>query len=418
MLTRRRAAAAGAAGAALLCLALAAAPGAAATPAARSRPASLGPRAAVQLVRDTLSAWEITRGSGVTVAVLGSGVDPHVLGLAGKVMTGHNYVPLPYPPPVSGTIIASAIAGSGPTGTSPVGTIGRAPQARILGIRIYPEPSIPGAIAWDNSADWDSIIARAIREAVNRGAQVIYNTVSDLTDSLQLEQAVRYAVSRNVVVVSDGGGSRSNRNQPSYPVSLPGVLGVANAFLPGLVPPSPRFPSPRNESILISAPANQLLASGPAGPAYFVQNDWAAGAWVAGTAALIKSVYPSLSPGLVARAIALSARDHPPGGYNTAVGFGMINPAGALHEASVLVKLRATAASGSALASPSALLGPGPAAGVVDAVHHSLARLAGLGGAGAFGMACLVLAALLARRRKRRRPAPGWPAGAAQARWP
>jgi hypothetical protein len=96
----------------------------------------------------------------------------------------------------------------------------------------------------------------------------------------------------------------------------------------------------------------------------------------------------------------------------------MINPAGALHEASVLVKLRATAASGSALASPSALLGPDPAPGVVDAVHHSLARLAGLGGAGAFGMACLVLAALLARRRGRRRPAPGWPADAAQARWP
>ena len=418
MLTGRRAAAAAAAGAAFLCLALAAAPGAAATPAARSRPASLGPRAAAQLVRDTSSAWEITRGSGVTVAVLGSGVDPHAVGLAGKVVAGHNYVNLPYPPPVSGTIVASAIAGSGPTGTSPVGTIGRAPQARILGIRIYPEPTIPGAIAWDNSADWDSIIARAIREAANRGAQVIYDTVYDVQDSLQLEQAVQYAVSRNVVVVSDGGGSRSNRNQPSYPVSLPGVLGVANAYLPGLGAPSPRFPSPRNESILISAPGNPLLASGPAGADYFVQNDWAAGAWVAGTAALIKSVYPSLSPALVARAIALSARDHPPGGYSTATGFGMINPAGALHEASVLVKLRATAAPGPGVASPSALFGQGPAPGVIDAVHHSVAKLAGLGGAIALGMACLVLAALLGRWSRRRRPAPGRPAGAAHARWP
>lgn len=418
MLTGRRATVTvGVAGAAFGCLALAVAPGAVAAPAVRSRPASLGPRAAVQLVRDTVSAWEITRGSGVTVAVLGSGVDPHVVGLAGKVVTGHNYVSLPYPAPVSGTVIASAIAGSGPTGTSPVGTIGRAPQARILSIRIYPEPTIPGAIAWDNSADWDSIIARAIREAVNRGAQVIYDTVYDVQDSQPLEQAVRYAVSRNVVVVSDGGGSRANRNQLSYPASLPGVIGVANADLPGLVLPSPMIRSPRNESILISAPGNQLLASGPAGPDYFVQNDWAAGAWVAGTAALIKSVYPSLSPALVARAIALSARNHPRGGYNTAVGFGMINPVGALHEASVLVKLRATARPGPGVASPSAPLQPGPAPGAIDAVQHPVARLAGLGGAIALGMACLVMAALLARRPRRRRPAHGRP-GAAQVPWP
>lgn len=407
MLTGRRAAAVGAAGAAFGCLALAGASGAVAAPAAPSRAASLGPRAAVQLVKDTAGAWEITRGSGVTVAVLGSGVDAHAVGLQGKVVTGRGYVNLPYPPPVSGTAIASAIAGSGPTGTSPVGPIGRAPQARILSIRIYPEPSIPGAIAWDTSAAWDSIIARAIRQAVHRGAQVIYDTVYDLKDSLELEQAVQYAVSRNVVVVSDGGGTRSNRNQPSYPVSLPGVLGVANAFLPGLVRPSPRLRSPSNESILVSAPGNQLLASGPAGAVYTVQNDWAAGAWVAGTAALIKSVYPSLSPALVARAIALSARDHPQGGYNTAVGFGMINPAGALHEASVLVKLRATAAPGPGVASPSAQFGPGPAPGAVDAVHHSAARLAGLAGAIVLGMACLVLALLLARRRRRRRPTPG-----------
>lgn len=418
MLTGRRAAVGVGAAVVAFGLALAAAPGAVAAPAARSRPASLGPRAAVQLVRDTVSAWEITRGSGVTVAVLGSGVDPHVVGLVGKVVTGRNYVSLPYPPPVSGTIIASAIAGSGPTGTSPVGTIGRAPQARILSIRIYPEPTIPGAIAWDNSADWDSIIARAIREAVGRGAQVIYDTVYDVQDSPGLEQAVRYAVSRNVVVVSDGGGSRGYRNKLSYPVSLPGVIGVANAYLPGLVPPSPRFPSPRNESILISAPGNQLLASGPAGPDYFVQNDWAAGAWVAGTAALIKSVYPGLPPGLVARAIALSARDHPPGGYNTAVGFGMINPVGALREASVLVKLRAAAAPGPGADDPSALLGPGPAPGVVDAVHHPVAKLAGLAAAIALGMACLVLAALLARRPRRRRPAHGLPGGAARVPWP
>ena len=56
--------------------------------------------------------------------------------------------------------------------------------------------------------------------------------------------------------------------------------------------------------------------------------------------------------------MAASASYHPPGGYNTSIGFGLINPIGALHEASRLAKLRATAAPGPAPpdVTPAALL--------------------------------------------------------------
>src|SRR5258708_36002308 len=114
MLTGRRGAAAGAAGAVFGCLALAGAPGAVAAPAAPSRPASLGPRAAVQLVKDTAGAWQITRGSGVTVAVLGSGVDAQAVGLQGKGVTVRGYGHPPDPPPGSTTSPAPAAATSGP----------------------------------------------------------------------------------------------------------------------------------------------------------------------------------------------------------------------------------------------------------------------------------------------------------------
>jgi subtilisin family serine protease len=85
----------------------------------------------------------ISQGNGVTVAVLSTGVDPNAVGLQGKVTIGHDYVSLPYPDPTSGTIIASAIAGSGPTGGSPIGPIGRAPQAKIPGKHHSRGPGVP-----------------------------------------------------------------------------------------------------------------------------------------------------------------------------------------------------------------------------------------------------------------------------------
>ncbi len=412
MLTRRVIAACAACAAAAIGAAAGGA-GAAAATGAHSRPGSFGPGATAQLIRDTANAWKITQGSGVTVAVLSSGVDPNAIGLAGKVVTGHDHVDLPYPAPLDGTLIASAIASSGPTSASPVGPIGRAPRAKILSIRIYPDSTVPGAAAWYKTADWDTLLASAIREAARRGAQVIYADGFAPGSSAGLEQAVQYAISKNAVVIALEDDSGSERNAPTYPASLPGVIGAGTAFLPGLVPPSRRFPSPRNESILVSAPGNQFAASAPSGLGYTVQNYYSAAAWVTGTAALIKSVYPHLASALVARAITLSARDHPPGGYNTTVGFGLINPDGALREASALATLRSTAAPGPGVASPAARLGSGPAPGVIDAVHHSAAKLAGFGGSIVAGLACLILAMLLRRRGRRRtgaagpRPRPG-----------
>jgi Subtilase family len=401
VLTRRRVSLACAACAALVCCAAVTAPGAAAATAVRARPASFGPGTGTRLINDLANAWKITQGGGVTVAVLSTGVDPSVTGLAGKVRTGPDYVDLPYPVPFDGTLLASAIAGSGPTSASPSGPIGRAPQAKILSIRIAPDSAVPGAAAWSKAADWDSQIARGITAAARDGAEVIYVDAYADSSSAQLEQAVAYATSKNAVVIVSEYENGPGSNVPTYPGSLPGVLGAGTAFLPGLTPPSKEAHSPSNESILVSAPGDQLAVSSPSGLGYATQNIYSAGAWLTGTVALIKAVYPSLPPALVARAIALSARDHPPGGYNTTVGFGLINPAGALQEASVLSKLGSTAAPGPGVASPSARLAAGPAPGVIDAVHHSVIKLAAFGAAILAGLVCLVLAALLARRWRR-----------------
>ena len=120
---------------------------------------------------------------------------------------------------------------------------------------------------------------------------------------------------------------------------------------------------------------------------------------------LIKSVHPDLSPGLVARAIAVSARDHPRAGYSTRTGFGLIDPLGALHESAALARLPRPAVPGPQAAAPGGRLAAGSVPGVIHAVHHSTRKLAGFTSVMAAGLILLCSAFVLFLRWRRRPPA-------------
>ena len=82
------------------------------------------------------AAWSVTRGAGVTVAVIDSGVNPHVSDLSGSVIAGPNYTGVTTRPSssdwgVHGTWMASLIAGHGHDGGLS-GVTGTAPAAQIL----------------------------------------------------------------------------------------------------------------------------------------------------------------------------------------------------------------------------------------------------------------------------------------------
>jgi Subtilase family len=354
--------------------------------------------AGTQLVRDLRDAWQISRGQGVTIALISSGVDASAPGLAGKVTRGPAFGPVPSETIAPGTVLASVMVGSGPNGGNPTGTLGLAPGARILALRINERTR--------SSTGWQRDVGLAINYAVAHGAKVIYVDGINPVGGTTLDAAVQHAESRNVVVICEEYRPRGySAGSAMYPDDLPGVLGAASVVVPGLTQPPPRKgpPSPANAAVVVSAPANVLNATGPAGAGYFVFNDYSAVAWLTATVAIIKSVYPSLPPAQVAGALALSARDHPPSGYTSKLGFGMINPIGALREAAKLRSVPAVAAAGPGVADPSARFLPGPAPGAVVAVRHSRVKLAIYGGAVLAGL-ILLLAAVLVWHRRRRGP--------------
>ena len=338
-------------------------------------------------------------GSGVTIALLSTGADPTIPGLAGKVANGPDYI---FAPQVSeantlGTALAAFLVGEPGISTDVV------PDARILVLRTEPDDSEPGALSFfDNPPDEQQIDAKAIRYAVGHGAQVILvDYESNDAPEPQLLSAVSYALSKNVVLVAPAAiaAEEPQSSQYVYPEGLPGVIGISQVMLPGGSPPQPANLQNENNSVLISGPADDV----PASASFDLQNFGTAMGYVTGTVALIKQRFPNLSPALAARALAMSARYHPSGGYSTAYGFGVLDPNDAIIDAGTLARLTPAAApgapgvvsAGAHFGTPPGVISALPPVGAVAYLYWALIAV----GAGLFVTGVVLLV------RRRRSPA-------------
>ena len=354
-----------------------------------------------QLASEITAALQITDGHGVTVALLDTPVSP-ISELAGKLTIGPNYAPYAGASNVDGTVIASLIAGSGTTTTNPFGTAGTAPGASILSEGVIDYGSDGSLIqnSYQSNGGWQPLVAQAIRYAADHGASVIVVDDDGDVNTDALDSAVAYAISKNAVVIGSTFPASGDSSDLEYPDSLPGVINFSGTTLAGLPPPQAAEQYAANDSVLITAPDNTIDGTGPGNQSYSAWGYDSAVAWVAGTVALIKSLYPQISPAMVATALAMSASYHPAGGYNTSIGYGLINPLGALHEAASLVKLPATAKPGPDVLSAAARFGTAPPV-TIHAVRHSIVKLAGYGGAVVIGAVLLALAFWLRARGRR-----------------
>ena len=336
-------------------------------------PAPAGEPWAQQALRFS-AVWDRTRGSGVTVAVVDSGVDANPQ-FGDRVIPGPDLVAGTRPgvPPGAdcvghGTAVASIIAAAPVPGISFTGV---APAARILSVKISGTDSFPTSAA-----------PQGIMDAVQSGADVINLSLATPDDVPALRNAVEYALRHNVVVVAAAGNDLrpggSERAGPFYPASYPGVLAVGAAAPGGALASF----SDRQTPVAVTAPGVNVTTAYPGTfpDAYApAQNGTSfASAFVAGVVALVRSAHPELSAAQVVARIEATA--HGPAGPGT--GHGLVDPVRA-----VTAALPAGSPAGGS-ASPG------------SASPHTVAVIAG-----SAGLVVVVVAAVLAVSAARRRRA-------------
>jgi subtilisin family serine protease len=345
-------------------------------PSAAASPAVAAPADAVrdsQLwvlnMLDVPAAWSVTKGAGVTVAVIDSGVDKDISDLKGAVTTGPDLTGLHTPSSSShwgehGTWMASIIAGRGHDGGLD-GIIGVAPEAGILSIRAIPDKDDPGYRSYDTQREQaiQQSLAQGITDAVNQGAAVISMSIGYSAPSGAVRAALQNAYRHGVVLVASSGNSghddeRRHRGfgfaPVSFPAEYPGVISVGALDSTGA---AAGFSS-NNLSVQVAAPGVHIPAQGRDDLYWTVDGTSPACALVAGVAALIKSRYRHISPALVTEALTTTAHNGSSGGYNERTGFGTVDAAAALRAAGLLMAAHPAASQ----VTSAAHFGGGPAA--------------------------------------------------------
>ncbi|MEU6721435.1 S8 family serine peptidase [Nonomuraea sp. NPDC046802] len=294
-------------------------------------------------------AWRSSKGEGVLVAVLDTGVNGAHPDLEGAVIQGPDLTGAARGPwGHHGTAMASLIAGRGHGASR--GVVGVAPEAKVLSVRVTLENGDPRRE--QRRPGGRDALARGIRYAADHGADVISMSLGGGSGSWEgsasEEEAVRYAVSKGIVLVASSGNDGAAANKKNFPAAYPGVIAV------GAVDQRLQVAgfSNRQDYLSVVAPGTEIVTA-DGGDSYVVGDGTSsAAAMVAGVAALIRSAHPGMSPAHVRMAIELGTRHRPSDGYSSSYGHGVAN---------ALLALRAAARMD--VPTASALARPGPYVG-------------------------------------------------------
>ncbi|MFP3465911.1 S8 family serine peptidase [Leifsonia sp. SIMBA_070] len=275
-------------------------------------------------------AWNTTKGAGVTVAVIDTGVDGSVPDLAGAVVGGTDVSGVGSPngqkplgdgeSSAHGTWVASLLAGRG-TGPGN-GVLGAAPAASVLPVSVALGKAM-GPVGSDEQ------IAQGIHWAVDNGAKVINMSLTRNTLDWppSWDEAFQYAFAHDVVIVAAAGNRGSGTSEVGAPATIPGVLTVAGVDRAGK---ASFDASAQGITIGVSAPSEQLVGANPGGG--YVQWAGTSGAapLVAGAVALVRAAHPELKAADVIERVIRTAR--PAGGTvpSPIYGYGLLDAAAAV----------------------------------------------------------------------------------------
>lgn len=304
------------------------------------------------------TAWEATRGDGVTVGVIDTGIDDSHQDLSGQVVGGYDAsgtgdddgTTSMGPDPDHGTMVASLLAGHGhgeppeveddeddsddessaePEDIAPIdeygtdGVLGTAPDVELLSVSVLLDDTVEGVPSVDEQ------IADGVTWLVDQDVDVINISLASSKQDWpeSWDDAFLYAEQNDVVVVVAAGNRASGSDVVGAPATIPGVLTVAGLDEDGS---ASWDASTEGITIGVAAPADPLIGAVP-GDDY---TEWSgtsgAAPLVSGLAALIRAEHPDMPAHDVINRILTTAEDTGDAGQDNLYGRGIIDANAAL----------------------------------------------------------------------------------------
>src|SRR5712692_1756442 len=221
-------------------------------------------------------AWDMSTGSGVTIAIVDSGVDPSHPDLVANLVSGVSYI--------GGS--TADVLGHGTAVAGTAAAIGN----DVIGV---------AGVAWTNimplvvlnSSNWATYadISSAVTYAADRGARIINISITGTTASSTLQSAMTYAWNKGSVVFAAAGNSSSS--SPGYPAACDNVVAVSSTNSTDGLSSFSNFGSWSD----IAAPGENILTTMNGGGYGYWAGTSFASPIAAGVGALVLSRNPSLS---------------------------------------------------------------------------------------------------------------------------
>jgi subtilisin family serine protease len=214
---------------------------------------------------DVVEAHRLSRGAGIRVAIIDTGVDTQHPDLAGRTHATRNYIDddaTAFRGDRHGTQVAGLIAAAANNG---IGIVGVAPDVTLLAYKACWQASASSAGRCNSFT-----LAQALADALTAKAQVINLSLVGPGDPL-LEALVAKATAAGIIVV----GAVSGDPRFGFPAKLPGVLPVTEAEAAG------------GDAAFLRAPARDIVTLVPNGHYDFASGSSLATAQISGVVALL-----------------------------------------------------------------------------------------------------------------------------------
>jgi subtilisin family serine protease len=214
---------------------------------------------------DVADAHLVSRGAGIRVAIIDTGVDTLHPDLAGRTLLTRNYIDddaVAFRGDRHGTQVAGLIAASANNG---IGIVGVAPDVRLMAYKACWQPNAAAAGRCNSFT-----LAQALADALTAKAQVINLSLVGPGDPL-LEALIAKATGAGVIVV----GAVSDDPRLGFPAKLPRVLPVGEAE------------TSAEGADFLRAPARDIVTLVPNGHYDFASGSSLATAQVSGVVALL-----------------------------------------------------------------------------------------------------------------------------------